>query len=48
MNWLQISVTELINGMKQLIEVYIGGETVMLIAELAVVSETNLWARVAF
>ena len=39
MNWLQISGTELVGDVKQLIEVDIGGGTVKLIAELAVVSE---------
>ena len=39
MNWLQISGTELVGDVKQLIEVDIGGRTVTLIAELGVVSE---------
>ena len=39
MNWLQNSVTQLIDGMKQLIKVDIGGGTVTLIAESAVISE---------
>ena len=39
MNQLQITGTELVDGVKQLIEVDIGGGTVMLIAELAVLSE---------
>ena len=39
---------ELVDGMKQLIEVDISGGTVTLIAELAVVSEKNLRASVVF
>ena len=41
MNWLQISVTELVVGVKKLIKVAVGGRTVMLIAELAVVNEKS-------
>ena len=39
MNWLQNGVTQLVDGVKQLIKVDIGGGTVMLIAESAVISE---------
>ena len=39
MNWLQNGVTQLVDGVKQLIKVDIGGGTVTLIAESAVVSE---------
>ena len=37
-----------VDGAKQLTEVDIGGGTITPIAELAVVSDKNLWARVAF
>ena len=48
MNWLQNGVTQLVDGVKQLIKVDIGGGTVTLIAESAVISEKGLRARIAF
>ena len=39
MNWLQNGVTQLVDGVKQLIKVNIGSGTVTLIAESAVISE---------
>ena len=39
MNWLQNGVTQLVDSVKQLIKVDIGGGTVTLIAESTVISE---------